>query len=130
MRRYDRKLNRWDSLVWGVGMIAMGVVFMLHYLNLVEWTMWREWWPALVIFFGVMRLFTARTPRRIGDAIVWLLMGGWFVVAANRMYGLTWGNSWPLALVAVGAGTVARAIASFAMRQDEPDEEVHSDVLR
>jgi hypothetical protein len=33
-------------------------------------------------------------------------------MAANAgWYGLTWRNSWPLALVAVGAGIVVRALA-------------------
>ena len=130
MRGYEGRMGRWDSLVWGVGLITMGVLFMLHYLHLMAWDAWRAWWPALVIFFALLRLLTARTPRRIGDAVCWMCMGGWFIVAANGMYGLTWGNSWPLALVAVGVGTVARAVASFAMRGDAADVEVHIDGLR
>ena len=127
MRRHDRAFDRWDGLVWGVGLIAMGVLFLLHYLNLVAWAEWSVWWPALVIFLGSVRLLTARNPRRIGDSVTMLLMGGWFLVATNHWYGLEWGNSWPLALVAVGIGTVVRALASFVMKRDE--EEVKIDAL-
>jgi hypothetical protein len=120
-------MDRWDGLVWGLGLITMGVLFLLHYLNLVEWTSWRVWWPTLVIFFGAMRLFTARTPHRIGDSVTWVLMGGWFLVATNEWYGLGWRNSWPLALVAAGVGTVVRALASFVMRRDDRDDEAKAD---
>lgn len=130
MRGYDRRESRWSSLVWGVGLITMGVLFTLHYLHLMAWNTWRVWWPALVLFFGAMQLLTARRPRTIGGAVTVLLMGAWFVLVTNGYYGLTWHNSWPLALVAVGCGTVVRAIASFAMRPDDPETEVHVDAYK
>ena len=111
MYRCDRRYSRWDGFVWGMGLIGVGVVFLLHYLGLVAWREWSVWWPGLVIFVGLMRLFTARTPKRIGSSITTLLLGGWFLVAANDWHGLGWRHSWPLALVAMGVGTVVRAIA-------------------
>jgi hypothetical protein len=128
-RRYDNRWGRWDGLVWGVGLIAMGLLFLSNYLGFMPWGTWRTWWPALVIFLAVVRLFTARTPRRIGDSVAFLCMGLWFVVVVNHLYGLDWHNSWPLALVSVGLGAVARALASFVIRRDDEPEvkvDVHS----
>ncbi len=127
MQEYcDRSFDRWDGLVWGLGLIGLGVLFLLHYMGLLAWQSWSTWWPALVIGLGLLRLLTARRPRRIGGAVNLILLGCWFMVATNHWYGLTWTNSWPLALVAVGGGIVARAIASFFMRRDETVEvDVH-----
>jgi hypothetical protein len=36
----------------------------------------------------------------------------WLVLVTNRMFGLSWYNSWPIALVSAGTGTVAHAIAA------------------
>jgi hypothetical protein len=128
VRRYDRPFDRWDALIWGVGLITMGVLFLLHYLDLVSWGVWKAWWPAFIIFFGLLRLLVARTPRRLGDAVTFMLLGGWFLIAANDWHGLDWRKSWPLVLVAIGVGSLARVVASFVMPPPSRDEEVHVDV--
>lgn len=121
--------RRWDGLVWGLGLIAMGVLFLLNYLGFAPLRSVWVYWPLFVSFFGLMQLLTARSPKRVGGGVTMLLMGGWFLVATNHWYGLEWRNSWPLALVSVGLGSVARALASLVMRRDERDEEEKVDVL-
>ena len=129
MRCREEPPDRWGSFIWGLGLIAVGVVFLLHFLKLLEWGTWKVWWPALVIFLGVMRLASARRPRSIGNGVTLLGMGGWFLFASNGWYGLDWRNSWPLALVAVGLGTVVRAIAGAILRPFRREEEPEIDAL-
>lgn len=129
MKVNGRSYSRWDGFVWGIGLIALGCVFLLHYLDLLEWRAFRLWWPWLTIGFGVLTLLTARKPHRVGDGVTWVLMGLWFLVAVNHMYRLTWGTSWPLALVAVGFGSIARALASMVMKRTNRDDEVKVDVV-
>jgi hypothetical protein len=115
-------------LTWGVGLIAMGILFTLHYVGLMPWGVWKNWWPALVVFLGFVRLAFARNPRRIGEAVLLLAMGGWFFIASNDLFGLSWHNSWPISIVAIGLGSVARAVASYFWRREERDAEVKIDV--
>ncbi len=115
MQRYDGTYDRWDGLVWGLGLIAMGVLFLMDFLGMITWGHWSGAWPWLVIAIGVLRLLTARRPRLIGTGVTVTLLGTWFLVAANGWYGLGWTRSWPLALVAVGLGSLARAIAASLM---------------
>ena len=129
MGRRCEPQDRWGSLVWGLGLIAMGVMFLLHFLNVIQWSAWSVWWPALVIFLGTMRLLTGRSPRRIGNGVTMVGMGVWFLLATNHLYGLEWHNSWPLALVAVGLGSVVRAIAGAILRPAKREEEPEVDVL-
>lgn len=120
MRDFDDGHDRWDGLVRGFGFIMLGAIFLLHYLGLLPWKGLGAWWPLVVIGFGGLRLLVARRPRRIGGAVTMILMGVWFLLAANHLYGLYWSTSWPLALVAVGAGIVARALAAFVLSDDRP----------
>ncbi len=115
MRLYDGTYDRWDGLVWGLGLIAMGVLFLMDYLGMITWGHWNVTWPWLVIAIGVIRLLTARRPRIVGAGVTVTLIGTWFLVAVNNWYGLGWARSWPLALVAVGLGSLARAVAASLM---------------
>ncbi len=115
MRRYDGTYDRWDGLVWGLGLIAIGVLFLMDFLGMITWGHWSVMWPWLVIAIGVIRLLTARRPRIVGAGVTLTLFGTWFLVAVNGWYGLGWVRSWPLALVAVGLGSLARAVAASLM---------------
>ena len=67
-------------------------------------------WPLVtLVLFALMR---PRRARHVGEGVMFVLLGAWFLIASNGAYGLGWHNSWPLALVAIGAGSVARALAA------------------
>jgi hypothetical protein len=72
-----------------------------------------------VAAFGAVQLLTARRPKHVEEGVTWILMAVWFLVAVNDWHGLTWSRSWPLALVAVGTGIVARVIAERFMRPED-----------
>lgn len=108
-----RRDEDWQgSLAWGLGLVAVGTIILLQYFDVVPFRMWRDWWPFIIIAIGLTQLLLARGPQNIGGGLSLALLGVWFLMAANRMYGLTWANSWPLALVASGAGMVARSVAA------------------
>jgi len=127
--RFERE-SRWNSFVWGISLVALGVVFMLHFTGRLEWSRWGEAWPAIVIFMGFVQTLTARSARKLGSGVSLMGIGTWLLVTTNGWYGLDWRNSWPLALVAVGVGTIVRAVASSFMRSSPAaDVEVDHDVL-
>ena len=128
--RIERE-DRWHSFVWGVSLIAAGVMLMLHFTGRLPWGMWTQWWPAIVIFLGFVQTLTARSARKLGSGVTLMAIGAWLLVASNGWYGLDWQNSWPLSLVAIGLGTLVRAVTSPFMRSSRPavDVEVDHDVL-
>ncbi|HTR98033.1 MAG TPA: DUF5668 domain-containing protein [Candidatus Acidoferrales bacterium] len=103
----SRTLSR---LLWGLFLIGLGVLFLLQYLGVLEWMNVRAWWPFLVIALGTGQAVTGWSAKRISSGVSLALIGVWFLIAANGWHRLTWGNSWPLALVASGLGMVLRAI--------------------
>jgi len=127
MSRHGREEDRLSGLLWGIGMVAVGTVILLQYLDVLSFRMWRAWWPLVVVLVGVGQLVASRTAKGIGDGVSLVLMGGWFYVAANEIWGLSWRDSWPLALVAVGMGMVVRSIAAGFMGRGRDEQEVRND---
>jgi hypothetical protein len=105
--------RNWRRLTWGVVLMLVGVAFLAERLGLApDWSLNYQWWPLLVAILGVARLIHPRSARAVGSGVLMLLMSAWFFIASNDWHGLTWNNSWPLALVAVGLSMVAHAIAA------------------
>lgn len=115
-RRYRR--NR-DTLVWGLVLMALGVTFLLTNSGLWPNDTLRHWWPMFVIISGLGSLPTARGPSGVGSAVTTAALGGWLLVATNDWYGLGWSRSWPLAIVAVGLGTLTEAMVARFWRAEE-----------
>ena len=112
-----------DALVWGVMLITMGGVFLLMMLGVLPHAAWRTWWPAFVLVPALGSLVAARDPSSLGSAVTMLGIGSWLLISANDWLNLGWSRSWPLALVAVGLGTVTEALAAQIWRPREPEEE-------
>ena len=127
MRKRERDPRA--GLIWGVGLVVLGVGFLLvqqdilprHYLYT-----WWTWWPAIMLAIGVSRLVQPRRPDEIGGGVSMILFGLWLFANYFGWYGLTFRTSWPLALVAAGAGMMATAIAASMWR--EPSEKGESGV--
>ena len=113
-RYMERSSDRnWKQMMWGVFLILLGVLFLADRLGALPlWAADYHWWGLLVIGLGLVSLARPRKAHDVGNGVTITLLGVWFVMASNNLYGLTWVNSWPLALVAAGAGSVARALAA------------------
>lgn len=101
------------GVAWGLILVALGGAMLASQQGWVEFDVFQHGWPFFVIALGLGRTVTARRPSSIGSGVQLTLFGCWFLVATNNWHGLTWANSWPLALVAAGAGMVTRSIASL-----------------
>ena len=94
-------------IVWGAFLIALGALLLLNRLDWFRSADIVAWWPFIFVALGVIRLI----ERRPGSALTMILLGGWFMACENGWWGLTYGNSWGLVLVVVGAGIVVRALS-------------------
>lgn len=100
-------------VVWGVVLILAGVFLLLErFVELPGWLGNYQWWGGIVVALGLITIATASRAESVGSGVTLSLLGLWFVIVTNHVFGFSWYNSWPLALVAAGAGTVAHAIAA------------------
>ena len=116
----------WRQMAIGIALILYGLLFLAERINaLPPWALEFRWWPLIVLVIGLSKLIQPRTANDIGSSVTMTFLGLWFLVVANDWFGLTWRNSWPLALVAAGSGMVVRSMAAYwlpdrlrAMKED------------
>ena len=109
--------------VWGVVLMLSGIMLMVVRFGRMEFLPeGYVWWGGIVTAIGLVSIVTARKAETVGTGVTLSLLGLWFVLVTNGMFGLSWYNSWPLALVAAGAGTVAHAIAAYWLPDTKREE--------
>ena len=102
----------WRHVVIGAALIGYGMLFLAERVGVLPaWAEDFRWWPLIVIVIGVSKLIQPRGAESLGSAVTLTFLGLWFLVVANDWFGLTWRNSWPLALIAAGAGMIVRSLA-------------------
>jgi LiaF transmembrane domain/LiaI-LiaF-like transmembrane region len=94
----------WSQLTAGLVLLVLGGALLLARLDVVRVSDVRHLWPLIVIAFGVSRLFSDRHRQR--HALTFIFIGCWLLINTLGLFGLDWGVSWPLVLVAVGLGRV------------------------
>ena len=114
------------QIVVGLIILAMGGMLLLDRVAPGSYTM-HGWWPFVLIVMGAVRMVDGpgvnrrdRGKRRSG---VWLVMVGlWGLVNEWHLFGLTFGTSWPLLVMASGAMMVWRLleVRAHATTRREP----------
>jgi len=93
-------------LVFGLLLMAAGVLFTLDNLGLLYADRWLRFWPLGLIAVGVGRF---NSSARHSGGVVWILVGS--VLLLDNLDLVPDGTLWPLALVALGGYLVSRALA-------------------
>ncbi len=107
-RNRSRSRSMHSQLVVGVLVIAMGVLFLLDNLDIVDFHRAIAFWPMVFIVVGLLKLFDTTSPN--------YLLGGVFiaigaVMIGNRLgfYFVSWHTFWPVALIVAGGLVLYRA---------------------
>jgi len=109
--------------VWGVALMSLGAFLLLVQFGVMPGWFWEfSWWGSLLVALGLLTMVTARNAESVGTGVTFTLLGIWILLVMNHLFGLRWYNSWPLALVSAGAGTVAHAIAANWLPDTEQKE--------
>ncbi len=102
----DERRRGTKRLIWGVFLIALGSAFLLDRLHLFYIPSLVSLWPLIFLVIAVSHV----AEGRLGSALTNVLIGFWFFACQFRWYGFRYDNSWPLVLIAIGAGIVVRAL--------------------
>jgi hypothetical protein len=101
--------------VFGLVLMLVGMLLLLDRLDWWGVQLNVPLWPWVLVLLGLARLGD-RSPdengcRRGSRGAVWLLfLGAWGLVNEYRLFGLHYGQSWPLLLIGAGALVVWRAM--------------------
>jgi hypothetical protein len=101
-------------VVFGLVVMLVGALILLDRLD------WRgvRWdvpvWPWILIALGLGRLSGSSDgtgPRRGRRSGVWLLfIGAWGLLNEYRLFGIHYGQSWPILVIGAGAMVVSRSL--------------------
>ncbi len=94
--------------IWfGIAFVTVGVLWTLDNLRILDSDRAFEWWPVLLIGFGVSKLLDRRAHRSSAGWL-WIAIGS--VLLLQHLGYIPWGlhELWPVVLILIGAGIVWR----------------------
>lgn len=116
MSSNERNVNA-GGLVTGSILIGIGILFLLDRLMDVAFhDVIRTWWPMILVIIGVPKLARYET---LWNGLWLVAVGCWLQIIQLDLFGATYRNSWPLLLIVLGGGMVARAIVDATVRREE-----------
>jgi hypothetical protein len=99
-----------SGLSWGLAIIAIGTIFLLDQMGIVSaGYIFRFFWPAILIFFGVEGLVFCSGPGRFWGSF--LTLAGVVLLLSNLGYlHIRWSMFWPLAIILWGLWILSRSL--------------------
>lgn len=114
-------------LIVGLGILAVGLLWTLDNLHVLDARVYLEWWPAILIAAGVVRLLDASSSK-VGSAVL-IVVGTVLLFDSLDIGNVDLGDLFPLFIVAVGGKLVwdamnrkQRSVASLT----DPASELHA----
>ncbi|MBK7315117.1 LiaF transmembrane domain-containing protein [Candidatus Aalborgicola defluviihabitans] len=111
-RHHDNPRKR---LLWGASLIAVGTVFLLDRLAVLDLAQYlgpqTRWWhylPLLLALGGVIAVVSAQSARQVLKGLIDIVLGTWVFACLEHLWALTFSNSWPIVLIAYGLQMLLR----------------------
>jgi predicted membrane protein len=116
MHKVDETVNRASSkgrasrsnIVFGLIVVAVGVLFLLHNFGFHSLEFWN-FWPAAILLLGLSKVFGGRHDERTFGWVM-LFIGSVFFARYTLGYDVSLGRFWPVIVIIVGVSIVIRAI--------------------
>jgi predicted membrane protein len=106
-----------SQVVMGLLVIAMGLLFLLDNLGIIDFHHAIAFWPIVFIVAGLVKMSDTGSPNNYLVGGILVVIGA--VMMSNRLglFYLTWHTLWPLLLIGVGVLVLYRAIDASRQRQ-------------
>ena len=110
-------------LIIGLGILALGLLWTLDNLNILESEAITDWWPAIIIAVGLVRFLDARASRL---ASVFIILLGALLLADSLDYAdVDPGDVIPIGVALIGAKLVWDALGRKRSRDGGGDPSSH-----
>jgi predicted membrane protein len=98
------------QLLMGLIIIAIGTLFTLDNLGLVEARRFLRYWPAALILAGVLKVWQSRGGAGVFGGLLFIVAGLWLLGATFHLVTINLFDLWPLLFVLFGASLVWRGL--------------------
>lgn len=106
-------------LVLGFGIAAIGILFTLDNVGVLDAGFWLRGWPILILLYGGGLLLTAGTTAEVVGGAIWMVVGGGLLLDNLDLLRVHFWDLWPLGLVALGVLLVVRGVRPRMVSGDE-----------
>ena len=113
------------QLILGTGIVALGVVFLLDNLGIIYVRDVWDFWPALLIIFGLSKLAQPKGSSGRIAGLIFTAVGAALLLDNLRVLRFNLWDYWPLILVFIGVSMVWRARAAGNATQPAGEGEGH-----
>ena len=109
VREYARSRSRFSSrLAIGLFIIALGVLFTLDNLGVIEGRELLRYWPVFFVLVGTVQLVGARAMSQVISGVFWLFVGTWALLHELGVVSISIWRLWPIWLIVVGLNMILR----------------------
>jgi hypothetical protein len=110
------------QLVTGATLVLAGVALFLANLDLLELRgVWR-YWPLVLIGVGVNKLVRLGDKKNTDEGVWLCMIGAWLLISNLKLFGLGFGKSWPLLILAIGISIVWSSLTTEAPANTPAEE--------
>lgn len=130
-RRQEPGIAITPRLVFGVVLMAAGVLFTLDNFGILRAEDWLRFWPLGLVAIGVSRLQSASSTNAQLVAGIWIVAG--LGLLADSLGWIPEGGFWPLVMIAVGGYLVFQGVPGLgrqpSTRTGDPANELSATVF-
>jgi hypothetical protein len=113
--------KRATAAVFGVILIGLGAMFLLQNFGVVDAGRPGDWWPVVVIGFGVSSVVAPKDPGDAATGVAVAALGVFFLLRNFGIIDWRFQDIWPAFLVLAGISLIARAVAERRRLPSPPD---------
>jgi predicted membrane protein len=128
-RKLDRLEHRWEQkgygrhspghhLFSGLVFVAIGVVFLLGNMGILEVDRIIRFWPVILIAAGLFKIVESGDDYPQSGGVFWVVVGGLFLLGNLGILRVAFRDLWPVVLIGIGALMLWRsALGRRAVRE-------------
>ncbi|MFL6675064.1 MAG: LiaI-LiaF-like domain-containing protein [Massilia sp.] len=109
MRNRSHTRSAPNQVVLGVLVIAMGLLFLLDNLGIIDFRHALAFWPLAFIVAGIIKLFDTSSQSGYVVGVVLIGVGVTLILKRLGYLYISWNTMWPLLLIALGGVLLFRA---------------------
>lgn len=122
IRFANRSVN--GRLIFGVIVVTLGVLWTLDNLGLIDSDEILRFWPAILIAFGLAKLFGWGTRRNPVWGATFAIAGTWWLAGTLDIIHAHLFSVWPLILIAIGVTILLRPAGPRAAGGDDVQDRI------
>jgi hypothetical protein len=96
------------QLMWGLLLVGLGGALLLDQMDMLDiYDLWH-YWPLILVVIGINKMIGYPTANDFTSGLWICFIGVWLFANFERMFGMTFHNSWPYLIIAWGVTLILK----------------------